>query len=447
MHPITNIHGIEYLDIADSPVEAVSIDLPAAGTGDDVLFIELAGWIVGKETPVLGLQIMHGEFVLKRIGLDVDRPDVSGRFPNHHYAGRSGFRANIGLVNLPRTFDITVRAVLPGETDDDSARIRVPVAIIRGVHDNVASTYIPKRQPLVVTALGRSGTTWLMHLLSQHQAITTVSRYPYEVRAGVYWMHMLNILALPGNHAQSTAPDGFEADLFHIGHCPYFHPYYFDQFTPNTKMREYFGRDYVNRLAAFCQESIDRYYDVFDTGISGNETTYFLEKGIGGQVPHLYRNVYQSTKEIILIRDCRDMYCSSQAFNKKRGYASFGRERVKTNEEWVEILQRSYSRIIEGWRSRKGEVCLVRYEDLIMHPRDTLAKILAYLAVPHDARAIEKMIKAASKDTPEMKQHRTSGNPKDSIGRWRKQMDPETRRLFEAAFGDLLEEIGYDPNS
>jgi hypothetical protein len=444
LHTISKIHSIEYLDISGSPIEAFSIDRPAADSSDSVMFIELAGWVIGKQTPVLGLQIMHGEFVLKRIGVDIARTDVGRRFPDCRYAAKSGFRTYIGLASLPRRFEVTIRAVLPGETDEDKARIRVPIAVVRGEHDGLGSNYSPKRQPLMVTALGRSGTTWLMHLLSQHRSVTTVSRYPYEVRAGVYWMHMLNILTSPGNHAQSTAPDGFEADLFHIGHCPYFHPYYLDQVTPDTHLRDFFGQDYLNRLATFCQESIDRYYDTFDSQPHDSRPTYFMEKGIGGQVPYLYRNVYQSPREIILVRDCRDMYCSSQAFNEKRGYAGFGRERVNSNEEWIEILHRSYSRIIEGWRSRKNEVCLVRYEDLILHPQETLRRILAYLNVNDDAVVVNQMIKTASKDSPEMKQHRTSGRPSQSIGRWRKDMDPDTQAVFHSVFGNLLQEIGYD---
>jgi len=177
-----------------------------------------------------------------------------------------------------------------------------------------------------------------MHLLSQHHAITSVSHYPYEVRAGVYWMHMLNTLTSPGNHAQSTTPDGFEADLFHIGHCPYFHPYYMDQVAPDTRTRDFFGKDYINQLATFCQESIDHYYDTFDHQVHNSESIYFMEKVMGGQTPYLYRNIYQAPKEIILIRDCRDMYCSSKAFNEKRASAGFGREWVNNDEEWIEFL-------------------------------------------------------------------------------------------------------------
>jgi len=447
VNAITRIHSVEYLDISDTPIESFSIDLPSIDTSDSVLFFELAGWVVSKHIPLLGLQIMQDKFVLKRIGLDVARPDVGQRFPGHPYAAKSGFRAYVGVVGLPRQFDITIRAVLPGETDEESARIRVPLAIIKGEHARVVSSYSPKRQPLIITALGRSGTTWLMHLLSQHHAITSVNHYPYEVRAGVYWMHMLNILTSPGNHAQSTTPDGFEADLFNVGHNPYFHHYYLDQVAPDTRTRNYLGKGYVNQVATFCQESIDHYYDTFETHAHDSESSYFMEKGMGGQTPYLYQNVYQSPKEIILIRDCRDMYCSSKAFNEKRERPGFGREWVNNNEEWIEFLHESYSRILAGWRSRKSEVCLVRYEDLILNPLDTLTKILKYLNVTGDAAVIERMIKTASKDTPEMKQHRTSGNPKDSIGRWRKHMDADTQNLFNQVFGDLLEEVGYESHT
>jgi hypothetical protein len=230
--------------------------------------------------------------------------------------------------------------------------------------------------------------------------------------------------------------------LFHVGHCPYFHPSYLSDDGFGSDLSHYFGRDYTRQLAGFCQKNIDRFYDLFDKQ-SGNYTLYFMEKGIGGQIPYIFRNVYSSTKEILLVRDCRDMYCSLQAFNQKRGYAGFGRENVYSNEEWIRNLRKAYGRIIDGWRSRKTEICLVRYEDLIMEPQESLSRILDYLHVDHGDAIVQTMLRQASEDTPELKRHRTSNAPRDSIGRWKRDMDTDTIKRFDALFGNLLQEVGY----
>ena len=59
-----------------------------------------------------------------------------------------------------------------------------------------------------------------MRLLSGADEIAAATSYPYEVRVGVYWMQVLQVLSSPGNHAQSTRPDGFETNIFNIGSTP-----------------------------------------------------------------------------------------------------------------------------------------------------------------------------------------------------------------------------------
>ena len=80
---------------------------------------------------------------------------------------------------------------------------------------------------------------------------------------------------------------------------------------------------------------------------------------------------------------------------------------------------------------------LVRYEDLVLEPEQTLGRICALLeleAGPAEQREAE----AAT-----FQRHGTSGSPQESIGRWRNELTEEERELCETAFGDFLKILGY----
>ena len=69
-------------------------------------------------------------------------------------------------------------------------------------------------------------------------------------------MQALKVLAEPSNIVQSAHPDTFQNDLWWAGHNP-FH----DIRVANTPAHnEWFGREYVERLATFFQRSVDEWY-------------------------------------------------------------------------------------------------------------------------------------------------------------------------------------------
>ena len=390
---------------------------------------------------MLSVEVTHNEFVLCRIPVTLQRADVARHHAGIDWAATSGFRGQINTLGLPPNFTLTLQAVLRGAGETD--RVRTPIASVSGTHSGLAPGYTPRRQPLMITALGRSGTTWLMRLLSGDEEIAAATAYPYEVRVGVYWMQMLQVLSSPGNHAQSTKPDGFETNLFSIGSCPYFHPAYLDGLAQRDALNHWFSQDYVQGLARFCQQSIDQYYDVLAQSGADDRTRFFMEKNLGGHIPWVYSNTYEAPKEIVLIRDFRDMFCSSRAFNQKRGYAAFGKQLANDDEEWIRNRYRGIRKLVDSWKERKDRAFLLRYEDLILQPEQSLACVLDYLGLGGSGERARQLLKKARKDTPQLKAHRTTRDPASSVGRWKQDMDPETKELFHSVFGDVLTEFGY----
>lgn len=64
-------------------------------------------------------------------------------------------------------------------------------------------------QPILLSALARSGTTWLMRLLISHPAIVGYPRYPYELHVAGYAWHACRVLAAPSGLTGLSHPDLF----------------------------------------------------------------------------------------------------------------------------------------------------------------------------------------------------------------------------------------------
>ena len=61
------------------------------------------------------------------------------------------------------------------------------------------------------------------------------------------------------------------------------------------------------------------------------------------------------------------MFCSSRAFNQKRGYAAFGKQLANDDEEWIRNRYRGIRKLVDSWKERKDRAFLLRYEDLANH--------------------------------------------------------------------------------
>ena len=441
MSSSVTITQVSRLALTDASVLDFSVDRPHERHCTSGLYFALAGWVIGRERPVLSVEVTHNDFVLCRIPVSLQRTDVARHQAAISWAGTSGFRGQINALGLPPNFTLILQAVLRGETEAD--RVRIPIAQLSGSHSGLRSGYTPRRQPLMVTALGRSGTTWLMRLLSGDEEIAAATSYPYEIRVGVYWMQVLQVLSSPANHAQSTKPDGFETNLYSIGSCPYFHPAYLEGLERGESLNSWFSDDYIQDLARFSQQSIDRYYDIVAQSRGTDQTRFFMEKNLGGHIPWVYSNTYEAPREIVLIRDFRDMFCSSRAFNEKRGYAAFGKQLASNDEEWIRNRYRGIRKLVDSWKERKDRAFLLRYEDLILRPEQSLVAVLEYLGLEGSDERARQLLKKARKDTPQLEAHRTTSDPASSVGRWKRDMDPETQKLFHSVFADVLAEFGY----
>lgn len=437
------VKNTEILNQGHELVEGFSLDGPIVGTTAKVLDFTICGWILSSgKRPLVSIEISLDGFQLKRIPINVPRPDVMEAMGRTNEPNTCGFDTRIGLVGLPDDTQIEVIAVFRG--DAPQQRVKVPVARIEAEKYAHLQAHV-KYQPLMLTSIGRSGTTWLMRLLSEHREILTSNFYPYEVKQSAYWMQMLKIMTDPADFAFSSHPDKFDVTMCSIGHNPYTYPHYLNSYNNTEEFNRYYSNEMVTLMRDFVVDRVDDFYSLVARSENKPAGKYYAEKFVPAHLQSVYKDIYSAAKEIILVRDFRDVICSAKSFNEKRNSVSFGRELVSDDFEWVEHISSTGIKLMaKALEERRDTAFLIKYENLITQPEKVLREVFEYLEIDASEHVVKAVIAGASAKNETMEAHRTTKNPADSIGRWRRDMSEDMQKLCAQEMGPMLALFGYD---
>jgi hypothetical protein len=258
-------------------------------------------------------------------------------------------------------------------------------------------------------------------------------------------MHLMKVLTDPADHDRSTVPDGFENTLTHIGQNPYTHPRYLESFGDPEAIRSAFAGGIREEILRFCTRSIERTYDAIAADQGREQARYFAEKQLPSHVQWLFWDVYPDAREIILVRDFRDVICSARSFNARRNIVAFGRENATSDEQWIRnMADRGVRRLALARRQRRDRAHLLRYEDLILRPAETLSGVFDHLGLDASEPTVRDVLDRAGVDTDEARGHRTSSDPRASVARWRRELERPLLEIADEAMGPALEEFGYE---
>jgi hypothetical protein len=383
---------------------------------------------------------------------------VSGRAPGARavevvYHGRpiqvanvreSGWDTLVGLIGLRADAALDLEVVLTGGE-------RVLAATLQLRRNPLRSGFEPAVQPLLLTSLGRSGSTWLMKMFAAHPEIVVMRRFPYESSAAKYWMHAMKVLSDPAGLELSAHPDSFHSDRWWAGSNPYFDP----PAIEDPERARWLAREHVERLARFFQESAEQWYMTVARSQGQEAPRYFAEKHLWPNfLPMLMRELYPDAREVFLVRDFRDVACSALGTDARRGYAGFGKEPGMSDEDYVrDVVHRMATDLRRSWESRAAGAHLVRYEDMARRPAETLADLLSFLGVDAAPATVDTVLALASQDVPDLpgssfdpelvRRHRGSRSPQDSLERWRER-DDAFRAVLDEALGEALGAFGYE---
>jgi hypothetical protein len=417
--------------------------MPAAGDKRNAYVLHVIGWVVARDAVPTAIEVLSNNRVIRTVPIRGARADVSASMgipPETDCV----FHSLVSLIGLDLEVTLELRLTLA----DGS---KFPVAHITVAREPLRTEYEPRLAPLTVTTLGRSGSTFLMQLLAAHSQVVVFRRFPYESTPAKYWMHMLRVLSEPANFSESARPDTFHNNPWWVGN----NPYHDDRVYEQPILEDWWGRGYVERLATFTQRSVDDWYLTLARTQLQYAPVYFAEKHVWpNYLPVLAAELYPRAKEVFLVRDFRDMARSILAFDQKRGFAGFGRADSLSDEDYLrDGLRQMALDLRAGWIARGERAHLVRYEDLILQPRETLTALLEYLELDSSPETTQEVLAAGSAEilrlpgaayeATEVRSHRTVADPRTTIGRWRSDSDESFKELSQEVFREALGEFGY----
>src|SRR6266581_946708 len=119
---------IEILDV--SLTETVSTRLrgcyidTAPGTKTAGHLAQFSGWVLGRESPAVAVELLNGGNVCRRVRVSIRRPDVAEIYPRVPEAEYSGFKIQMSVLGLTPEIEFLLQAVLKNQS-------RVPIGVIR----------------------------------------------------------------------------------------------------------------------------------------------------------------------------------------------------------------------------------------------------------------------------------------------------------------------------
>jgi SAM-dependent methyltransferase len=403
-----------------------SIDLPSAGGTETGYLVEVAGWAVGRFAEVAAVDVRCRGLVVGTVATQVQRPDVPAVLPHLDAGPVAGFGGIVALPGVPTRFELEVVVHLSDGT-------AVGIGDIRGTRSRTLPPAAPAAlAPLLVTSLGRTGTSWLLHLLGQHPAIVRHGQWGYELDAVGFFEERFRSAATRPHGADQPASFAPRPGRSWWGLDDPF-------LTPG--IADWFRADHVERAAAHAREDLVAFYGAVAESQGVATPRYFAEK-FHPQSAGFPLELFGAAREIILVRDFRDMICSILAINRKRGYAAFDAEHAATDADLPQVLLPGVESLVAVSQERPSSL-VVRYEDLVAQPERTLAGVLTHLDLPADQSSIAAMLAAANVPHPAMGEHRTSTTQRASVGRWRTELDPKVVAACESVLGEAMQTFGY----
>lgn len=160
-------------------------------------------------------------------------------------------------------------------------------------------------------------------------------------------------------------------------------------------------------------------------------------------VPTLHR-LWPRAKFVHIIRDGRDVYLSAVAWKSggelRRRFVPLHEDSVSITATWWDWLVRS---------GREASAALgpdlyheVRYESLVADPAGECAKLCDFLGIPYDD-AMTRFHEGREDPKPGRSAKNAWLRVTPGLRNWEKEMSADEVRRFEAAAGDLLDDLGY----
>jgi hypothetical protein len=280
-------------------------------------------------------------------------------------------------------------------------------------------------QPIITFGLGRTGSTLVMELLGTAPRIAFDRGYPHEVRlvTGLVANSLLFAAADPQMTPYVTAPlppvlvVPERLASIRTDHCRLLHD------PPGGR---YFWRGHLRTnwglFVGYLREKNVNY-------------RYYAEKGCK-LVWKTLRVAGIPFKPILRIRDPRDIWCSTVAFDKQRGFYGFGRKPGQSEREYLFAFIASIREVYGDREIVESDCFRLSYEQFVTDPLTVTDRLSQYLELDLDYPRAEANTRLYSS-------HKTKRSPEASIGRWRTDLPDDQLAILNRELQDILQSLGY----
>lgn len=269
----------------------------------------------------------------------------------------------------------------------------------------------------------RSGTTMLKRMVNAHPllAITRETHWIprfYEKKKGV---------TTEGRVTESLVDQMFEHHRF-------------DQMKIKRKALLKIIRDQPDiTYADLVGQIFDNYGRRKNKPLVGDKTPTYVRK-----LPTLHK-LWPAARFVHLIRDGRDVWLSMRNWRmaaKSAGkFPTWEADPLVTTALWWKALVGMGRR--DGIAIGNDQYCDIQYEQLVAQPEIECRKLAHFLDLPH-VEAMERYYEGRSQTGEKLSTNAAWLPPTPGRRDWRTQLEDEDIEKFEAAAGDLLEELGYE---
>ncbi len=281
--------------------------------------------------------------------------------------------------------------------------------------------------PIMVTAPGRSGTTLLMGLLAKSPAIVAAELVPYELRLISYYSAAFNVLTAPGDLEKSTHPDRLDGDGYHIGFNPFQSAQYAPAFRDRGMLADYYQNFAPDRTLAFVRDMVGEYYGRLAQDKAKAGARYFAEKGNNLHAPTraFMRRVFGDVRELVIVRDLRDVLCSHMAYFSSTPDKAFNQ------------LSHAGRQLLSIRNEALPDVHILKYEDMVRGDAACFTALSNFLGTPVEPES-------GVRPQEVFRRHGTSVSPQASIARWRTHLPDALRERCAQDWAPFLTTFGYD---
>jgi len=299
--------------------------------------------------------------------------------------------------------------------------------------------------PILVDSTGRDGSTLMMRLLASSPGIAVPGPYPYERRYFAYLWRWARMLGRTDRSDFWTAGDlgsmKWDAGKPLIGPPPWASELLRGEGDAEPPMSRYAfdltWREFSRRAARRVRAERD------DPGV---DVRYYAEKHQDtwlvdlGRLPPLH--------VLVLLRDPRDTFVSFHAFDAKRrreGTGTFVGAEPAPGETETEKVNRFIAHERERMRWIAGlaggaRFPVFRYEDLVTDLPGQARRL-------EDLLSVELDLGVVTADRALQDRHVSADSPAASIGRWKRELEPELAERFNTELRDELAALGYEPTA